>query len=138
MAAPFSVMDSVVTTERAVDTFGPASELETSPHLPVTIEVAKPASLRLRRAKKAVEKEKRAREMGAKARENIERRRRNRKDADTMALLQQEFETARNRGHFWTKDSCRPVAERVGLSVNQVYKWGWDQRKKEELASKQR
>ena len=44
--------------------------------------------LQLRRAKKALEKEKQAREMGMKARENAERRRRNRKDAETMAALQ--------------------------------------------------
>ena len=139
MAAPFSVMDSVQTTERAIDIFGPAQESsETIQSIPAPIEDVKPASLQLRRAKKAVEKEKRAREMGAKARENIERRRRNRKDAETMALLRHEYDLARHRGHYWTKDSCRPVAERVGLSVNQVYKWGWDQRKKEEAASKQR
>ena len=72
------------------------------------------------------------------SRENIERRRRNRKDAENMALLRHEYDLARRRGHYWTKDSCRPAADRVGLSVNQVYKWGWDQRKKEEAASKQR
>ena len=64
--------------------------------------------------------------MGIKARENAERRRRNRKDADTMAALQYEYETR----DIWDKDVCREVAIKVGLSVSQVYKWGWDQRKK--------
>ena len=73
--------------------------------------------LQLRRAKKALEKEKQAREMGMKARENAERRRRNRKDADTMAALQHEYEQVRRLNLPWTKESCKDVATRVGLSV---------------------
>lgn len=64
----------------------------------------------MRRAKKALEKEKRAREMGNKARENAERRRRNRKDAETMAALQREYNLFKVNQLPWTKDSCKDVA----------------------------
>lgn len=90
------------------------------------IQSVKMNGLQLRRAKKQLEKEKQAREMGIKARESAERRRRNRKDADTMAALQHEYESR----DIWDKDVCKEVADKVGLSVSQVYKWGWDQRKK--------
>ena len=73
--------------------------------------------LQLRRAKKALEKEKQAREMGIKARENAERRRRNRKDAETMTALKREYEHVTRLNLPWTKDSCKAVADRVGLSV---------------------
>lgn len=56
--------------------------------------------------------------MGMKARENAERRRRNRKDADTMAALQSEYDKVTRQNLPWTKDSCKEVAARVGLSVS--------------------
>lgn len=32
----------------------------------------------------------------------------------------------------WTKETCIRVAKATGLSEAQVYKWGWDQKNKEE------
>ena len=51
-----------------------------------------------------------------------EKRRRNRKDATQMAFLMQEF----RKDPTWSKDTCKRVAGEVGLTVSQVYKWGWD------------
>ena len=32
----------------------------------------------------------------------------------------------------WTKEIMQEVAEKTGLSEAQVYKWGWDQKRKSE------
>ncbi len=38
----------------------------------------------------------------------------------------EEFE----RNPAWTKDTLSEVAQKTGLSEGQVYKWGWDQKRK--------
>ena len=39
------------------------------------------------------------------------------------------FEEDRN----WTKETCHMVSIKTGLTESQVYKWGWDQKKKLEM-----
>ena len=43
-----------------------------------------------------------------------------------MAYLLHEFKKTQE----WSKGKIAEIAERSGLSCNQVYKWAWDQRKK--------
>ncbi len=71
----------------------------------------------------------RVQEMGIKAKDLSDRRRRNRKHSDLKAALTEEYESRK----VWSRDTCKEVAEKFGLSVSQVYKWGWDYRKKKAL-----
>lgn len=79
-----------------------------------------------RREVKADEKMKRVQEMGQKAKDVADRRRRNRKKGDLKAALKEEYDSRQ----VWSREICKEVAEKFGLSVSQVYKWGWDYRKK--------
>jgi hypothetical protein len=56
------------------------------------------------------------------------------KNRDQVKVLENEYEKNPN----WTKEFMNQLAEKVGLRESQVYKWHWDQRKKEayELAQK--
>ena len=53
-------------------------------------------------------------------------KRRKRKTLDQMKILMEEFLKNPN----WPKSIMSEVASKVGLSEAQVYKWGWDQKKK--------
>lgn len=55
------------------------------------------------------------------------KRRRNRKCPKQMEYLLGELQ----KDPDWTKETCQRVAHETGLSVVQVYKWGWDQKKKD-------
>jgi hypothetical protein len=56
------------------------------------------------------------------------KRRRNRKCPKQMEYLL----TCLRNDPDWTKETCQRVSDETGLSVVQVYKWGWDQKKKDE------
>lgn len=53
---------------------------------------------------------------------------RTQKNSDQKLILQQEFQI----DPTWSNAQCKRIAEQTGLSVAQVYKWGWD--KKNRLA----
>ena len=53
-------------------------------------------------------------------------RRRKRKTHDQMELLEREF----NKDQEWSKKRLAELHKLTGLSESQIYKWGWDQRKK--------
>lgn len=53
-------------------------------------------------------------------------RKRKRKTSEQLRLLEQEYE----RNPEWNKGKMSEVAFKTGLSEAQVYKWGWDQKKK--------
>jgi Homeodomain len=53
-------------------------------------------------------------------------RRRKRKNSEQMRVLEYEF--ARDRE--WTKERLFDLSRLTGLSEGQIYKWGWDQKKK--------
>lgn len=53
-------------------------------------------------------------------------KRRKRKSLDQLKTLQVEFEKTTE----WSKDLVCYLAHLTGLSEAQVYKWGWDQKKK--------
>ena len=53
--------------------------------------------------------------------------RRNRLNAETKAALHREYNKMKRLNIPWTKYNCRKVATKVGMSEAQVYKWGWDQ-----------
>jgi formylmethanofuran dehydrogenase subunit B len=52
--------------------------------------------------------------------------RRKRKNNDQVNILIEEY----NRNSTWTKDQVVYLAKKSGLSEAQVYKWGWDYKKK--------
>ena len=53
-------------------------------------------------------------------------RRRKRKSMEQLKQLSEEYKKNPN----WNKDIMAKVARKLGLSEAQVYKWGWDQKKK--------
>lgn len=53
-------------------------------------------------------------------------KRRKRKSLDQLRALQDQFD----RGTEWSKELVTYLAQVTGLSEAQVYKWGWDQKKK--------
>jgi hypothetical protein len=53
-------------------------------------------------------------------------RKRKRKSGDQLKILMREFERNQN----WSKDTMLDVSKKTGLSEAQVYKWGWDQKRK--------
>ena len=59
---------------------------------------------------------------------NLERiiRKRKRKNTDQLKTLMREFE----RNPNWSKETLLEVSRKTGLSEAQVYKWGWDQKRK--------
>lgn len=52
--------------------------------------------------------------------------RRKRKNTGQVQVLIDEY----NRSPVWTKEQVVVLAEKTGLSEAQVYKWGWDYKKK--------
>jgi crotonobetainyl-CoA:carnitine CoA-transferase CaiB-like acyl-CoA transferase len=84
--------------------------------------------MQARRAQRAEEKVKRCEAIGRAATDLAERRRRNRKRNGLKAALTAEYEARKT----FTRQTCKELAERHGLSVAQVYKWGWDYRKRKE------
>lgn len=52
--------------------------------------------------------------------------RRKRKNHSQVTVLIEEY----NRSAVWTKEQVVSLAEQTGLSEAQVYKWGWDYKKK--------
>ena len=52
--------------------------------------------------------------------------RRKRKNTGQVQVLIDEY----NRNSIWTKEQVVVLAEKTGLSEAQVYKWGWDYKKK--------
>lgn len=53
-------------------------------------------------------------------------RKRKRKSTDQLKTLMREFE----RNPDWSKEQLLEVSRKTGLSEAQVYKWGWDQKRK--------
>lgn len=53
-------------------------------------------------------------------------RRRKRKSYEQLQMLVKEFQA----NPEWSKDNMQEVSRKTGLSEAQVYKWGWDQRRK--------
>lgn len=53
-------------------------------------------------------------------------RRRKRKSYEQLQMLIKEFQA----NPEWSKDNMHEVSRKTGLSEAQVYKWGWDQRRK--------
>ncbi len=53
-------------------------------------------------------------------------RKRKRKSGEQLKALVREFD----RNPNWTKDTLLEVSRKTGLSEAQVYKWGWDQKRK--------
>ena len=53
-------------------------------------------------------------------------RRRKRKSYEQLQMLVQEFQA----NPEWNKENMLEVSRKTGLSEAQVYKWGWDQKRK--------
>ena len=53
-------------------------------------------------------------------------RKRKRKSGDQLKSLVREFD----RNPNWSKETLLEVSRKTGLSEAQVYKWGWDQKRK--------
>ena len=53
-------------------------------------------------------------------------RKRKRKNADQLEILNGEFD----RDPHWSKERLCAISSLTGLSEGQVYKWGWDQKRK--------
>ncbi len=53
-------------------------------------------------------------------------RKRKRKNNDQLKTLMREFD----RNPNWSKETLLEVSKKTGLSEAQVYKWGWDQKRK--------
>ena len=56
-------------------------------------------------------------------------KRRQRKNKDQVKILEQEYKKNNN----WTREYIKKVSQKLGLRECQVYKWHWDQRKKDGL-----
>jgi hypothetical protein len=70
----------------------------------------------------------------AKSGPNTEKqRKRKRKNTSQLKILKAEYE----KGSEWSKEKITRVSKITGLSESQVYKWCWDQKKKQtELSGK--
>jgi hypothetical protein len=53
-------------------------------------------------------------------------RKRNRKSINQLEILSQEFQLCTE----WSKPQICRIMKKTGLSEAQIYKWGWDQKKK--------
>lgn len=58
--------------------------------------------------------------------DHIKKSKRNRKNYEQVQVLVEEY----NMNPCWSKESVSALAEKTGLSETQVYKWGWDYKKK--------
>lgn len=57
-------------------------------------------------------------------------KRRQRKNKEQLKILENEF----LKNPDWTREFIRRISQRLQLRECQVYKWHWDQRKKEGMA----
>lgn len=57
----------------------------------------------------------------------LQMNKRKRKSKEQIEQLMVEYE----RNPSWTKDDMKNLASEIGMSLSQVYKWQWDQKKKE-------
>ena len=55
--------------------------------------------------------------------------RRIRKNTDQYKILNSEY----LKSNYWSKEHIRRLSKRLGLKQSQIYKWNWDQRKKDGL-----
>jgi hypothetical protein len=53
-------------------------------------------------------------------------RRRKRKTSEQLRSLNNQFDS----NPHWSKETLQLVSKRTGLTEGQVYKWGWDQKRK--------
>lgn len=58
---------------------------------------------------------------------NRDIKRRQRKNKDQIKILENEYKKNPN----WSRDFIKDISERLGLRESQVYKWQWDQKKRE-------
>jgi hypothetical protein len=58
--------------------------------------------------------------------------RRRRKNKDQVKILQNEYK----KNPAWTRAYMKDLAKKTGLKPSQVYKWNWDQKKKEAESEK--
>jgi hypothetical protein len=56
-----------------------------------------------------------------------EEEKRRRKNKEQINILQNEYVRTPN----WTRAFMKELSKRTGLTPSQVYKWNWDQKKKE-------
>ena len=61
---------------------------------------------------------------------NRDIKRRQRKNKEQIKILENEFKKSPD----WSREFIRRISEKLGLRECQVYKWHWDQRKKEGMA----
>lgn len=59
-------------------------------------------------------------------------KRRMRKNKDQIKMLENEYAKQPN----WTREYIKKIAQKLGLRECQVYKWHWDQKKKEDEEAK--
>ncbi len=57
-------------------------------------------------------------------------KRRQRKNKEQLKILENEF----LKNPDWSRDYIRNISKKLGLRECQVYKWHWDQRKKEGMS----
>lgn len=57
----------------------------------------------------------------------LQMNKRKRKSKDQLDALMVEY----RKNPSWTKDDMKMLAAKLGMSLSQVYKWQWDQKKKE-------
>lgn len=57
-------------------------------------------------------------------------KRRQRKNKEQLKILENEF----LKNPDWSREFIRRISNRLGLRECQVYKWHWDQRKKEGMS----
>lgn len=60
-------------------------------------------------------------------------KRRQRKNKEQLKILENEFK----KNPDWSREYIRRISEKLGLRECQVYKWHWDQRKKEGMSVEQ-
>jgi hypothetical protein len=58
-----------------------------------------------------------------------EKKKRQRKNMDQHYLLLEQFEKDPN----WDKKTIQSLSDKLGLKESQIYKWNWDQRKKQNM-----
>jgi len=59
--------------------------------------------------------------------EQLRMNKRKRKTKDQLNVLMAEYKRRQN----WTKEDMKELASRLNMSLSQVYKWQWDQKKKD-------
>ena len=59
--------------------------------------------------------------------QEIDEEKRRRKNKHQVKFLQIEYSKNQN----WSREYMKDLAKKIGLKPSQVYKWNWDQKKKE-------